>query len=64
MTGFVTIELYAATTARDTDFTAMLVDVDTNGYARFLTDGIVRARYRTTTDKPEEMFPANCTNTR
>lgn len=52
-----TIELYAATTARDTDFTAMLVDVDTNGYARFLTDGIVRARYRTTTDKPEEIVP-------
>jgi len=57
VTGFVTIELYAATTARDTDFTAMLVDVDTNGYARFLTDGIVRARYRTTTDKPEEIVP-------
>ncbi|HVF26869.1 MAG TPA: CocE/NonD family hydrolase [Pyrinomonadaceae bacterium] len=57
VTGFVTIELYAATTARDTDFTAMLVDVDSNGYARFLTDGIVRARYRTTTDKPEEIVP-------
>src|ERR1043166_8839910 len=46
VTGFVSVELYAATSAVDTDFTALLVDVDTNGYARFLTDGIVRARYR------------------
>jgi putative CocE/NonD family hydrolase len=46
VTGFVSVDLYAATSAVDTDFTALLVDVDTNGYARFLTDGIVRARYR------------------
>lgn len=57
VTGYVTVELYAATTARDTDFTAMLVDVSPDGYARYLTDGIARARYRTTTEKAEEVVP-------
>jgi putative CocE/NonD family hydrolase len=45
VTGFISLELYASTTAVTTDFTALLVDVDPNGYARFLTDGIVRAGY-------------------
>ncbi len=49
VTGFITLVLYASTTAADTDFTAMLVDVEPTGYARFLTDGIVRARYREST---------------
>jgi putative CocE/NonD family hydrolase len=57
VTGFITVELYAATSAPDTDFTAMLVDVDPSGYARFLTDGIVRARYRDTTARAEEVAP-------
>src|ERR1051325_6441010 len=59
VTGFVSVELYAATSAVDTDFTALLVDVDTNGYARFLTDGIVRARYRQSTRQGREIIPAN-----
>ncbi|HEX3250882.1 MAG TPA: CocE/NonD family hydrolase [Pyrinomonadaceae bacterium] len=45
VTGFISLELYASTSAVDTDFTALLVDVDPNGYARFLTDGIVRSRH-------------------
>ena len=49
VTGFITVELYASTSAVDTDFTALLVDVDQTGYARFLTDGIARARYREST---------------
>jgi uncharacterized protein len=57
VTGFITVELYAASSAKDTDFTALLVDVDTSGYARFLTDGIVRARYRNTTNQPEAIVP-------
>jgi putative CocE/NonD family hydrolase len=57
VTGFVTVELYAASSAVDTDFTAMLVDVDPSGYARFLTDGIVRARYRDTTARAEPIEP-------
>jgi putative CocE/NonD family hydrolase len=41
----------------DTDFTAMLTDVDPSGYSRFLTDGIVRARYRNSTAKAEPLEP-------
>lgn len=57
VTGFVSLELYAATSVVDTDFTALLADVDNSGYARFLTDGIVRARYRDTTRKATEIVP-------
>ncbi|HEV8368798.1 MAG TPA: CocE/NonD family hydrolase, partial [Pyrinomonadaceae bacterium] len=57
VTGPVSLELYAATSAVDTDFTALLVDVDPSGYARFLTDGIVRARYRDGTSQASEVVP-------
>ena len=46
VTGPITVVLYAASSARDTDFTAKLVDVEPSGYSRNLTDGIIRARYR------------------
>ncbi|PYQ00407.1 MAG: hypothetical protein DMF82_22235 [Acidobacteria bacterium] len=48
-TGWLSLELFAATSAVDTDFTAVLADVDEAGYARFLTDGVVRGRYRDST---------------
>lgn len=57
VTGFISLELHASTTAVDTDFTALLVDVDPSGYARFLTDGIVRARYRNGTNEASEITP-------
>ena len=38
--------LWIASSARDTDFTAKLVDVFPDGTARALNDGILRARYR------------------
>jgi hypothetical protein len=57
VTGFVTAEIYASTSAADTDFTAMLVDVDPSGYARYLADGIVRARYRRSRERPEPVQP-------
>ncbi|HZN01449.1 MAG TPA: CocE/NonD family hydrolase [Pyrinomonadaceae bacterium] len=57
VTGFISLELYAATSAADTDFTALLVDVDETGYARLLTDGIVRARYRESTKNATEVVP-------
>ena len=57
VTGFINLELYAATSTVDTDFTALLVDVDQSGYARFLTDGIVRARYRENTTTATEVVP-------
>ena len=53
VTGFLTAEIQAATSAADTDFTAMLVDVDPSGYARYLADGIVRARYRRSRENAE-----------
>jgi len=46
VTGPVTLYLYAASTAVDTDFTGKLVDVWPNGFEQNLTEGILRARYR------------------
>ena len=47
VTGPITVTLYAASSASDTDFTAKLVDVcPADECARNLTDGIIRARYR------------------
>ena len=57
VTGFITAELYASTSAADTDFTAMIADVDEKGYARYLGDGIIRARYRNSTKVAEPIEP-------
>jgi uncharacterized protein len=57
ITGFVHLELYASSSAVDTDFTAVLADVAPDGYSRFLTDGIIRARYRNSTEKAEMIQP-------
>jgi putative CocE/NonD family hydrolase len=46
VTGPIQVKLYASTSAVDTDFTAKLVDVQPDGTAYNLTDGIIRARYR------------------
>jgi len=46
VTGPVKLILCASSSAPDTDWTAKLVDVSPCGYARNLTDGILRARYR------------------
>jgi putative CocE/NonD family hydrolase len=57
VTGPVSLELYAKSSAVDTDFTAKLVDVWPNGFAQNLTEGIIRARYRDSQEKPELMNP-------
>jgi uncharacterized protein len=57
VTGFIRAKIFAATSAADTDFTALLADVDPSGYSRFLTDGIVRARFRNSTSKAEAVEP-------
>jgi putative CocE/NonD family hydrolase len=44
--GPASVRLWAITSARDTDFTAKLVDVHPDGYAQNILDRIVRARYR------------------
>jgi hypothetical protein len=49
VTGPVTLDLFAKTSAADTDFTAKLVDVAPDGTAMNLTEGILRARYREST---------------
>ncbi len=46
VTGPIIVHLWAISSAPDTDFVARLVDVHPDGYARNLTDGIIRARYR------------------
>ena len=57
LTGPITVKLFAATSAVDTDFTAKLVDVRPDGYAHNLQDGIVRARYRTSARQPSFITP-------
>ena len=57
ITGPITVTLYAATTAPDTDFTAKLVDVRPDGFAHNLQDGVIRARYRTSVREPSPINP-------
>jgi putative CocE/NonD family hydrolase len=57
VTGPVSLELFAQSSAVDTDFEAKLVDVAPGGFAQNLTEGIIRARYRSSQEKPELMSP-------
>ena len=57
VTGPVNVELYVESSALDTDFTAKLVDVGPDGFARNLTDGIIRARYRDSREKADLLKP-------
>ncbi|MCP4659672.1 MAG: CocE/NonD family hydrolase [bacterium] len=44
--GRLTVELWATSSAGETDFTAKLVDVDSEGVPRIVQDGIVRCRFQ------------------
>ncbi len=58
VTGPVTLDLFAKSSAVDTDFTAKLVDVWPNGFAQNLTEGILRASYRESTlGQPKPLTP-------
>jgi uncharacterized protein len=57
VTGPVSLTLFASSSAPDTDFTGKLVDVFPDGPAIYLTDGILRARYRTSLADPELLTP-------
>ena len=57
VTGFVTAELWACTSAADTDLTAKLVDVSPCGCAINLADGILRGSYRDGTDVVRPLVP-------
>jgi len=57
VTGPIILNLYASTSAEDTDFTAKLVDLWPCGYAQPLTQGIIRARFRESTRKGKLVEP-------
>ena len=57
VTGPVEAVLYAASSARDTDFIVRLSAVQPDGRALFLCEGILRARYRHGLDRMELLEP-------
>ncbi|TMA57964.1 MAG: CocE/NonD family hydrolase, partial [Deltaproteobacteria bacterium] len=63
VTGPLTVTLWASSSARDTDFTAKLIDVYPpsadypEGYALNLSDSIIRARYRNSWTTPALLTP-------
>jgi putative CocE/NonD family hydrolase len=57
VTGNVLVELFAKSSAPNTDFAAHLVDVYDNGYAHPVADGIVTARYRQSIERPTNIIP-------
>jgi putative CocE/NonD family hydrolase len=57
VTGPISLELFASSSAVDTDFLAKLVDVGPDGFAQNLTEGIVRARYRDSQEQPSLLNP-------
>jgi putative CocE/NonD family hydrolase len=57
VTGPVTSELYVSSSAKDTDFTAKLIDVRPDGMAVNVAEGIMRARYRKSQEHGELLNP-------
>jgi putative CocE/NonD family hydrolase len=57
LTGPIRLELYAASSAPDTDFMAMLLDLHPSGFAQRLTDSMVRARFRHGFDRKDLLEP-------
>jgi uncharacterized protein len=57
VTGPIRLELFAGSSAVDTDFIGKLVDVWPDGFAQNLTEGIVRGRYRDSQEQPALMNP-------
>jgi putative CocE/NonD family hydrolase len=59
VTGPISAVIYASSSAVDTDFTAALIDVEPDGKAIILCEGICRARFRNGTENPEMMTPGD-----
>jgi putative CocE/NonD family hydrolase len=57
--GPVTVKFWAATSARDTDFTAKFVDVYPDGFAQNVLDRVVRARFRLGSKLPPSFITPN-----
>lgn len=55
--GPITAQIYAASSAVDTDFMAKLLDVRPDGFAQRLNDGMVRARFRDGMNRPSLIKP-------
>ena len=56
VTGPLKVKLFASSSARDTDWTAKLVDVEPDGYARNVQSGVIRARYRGGPEAPVSLL--------
>ena len=57
VTGKISLIVHFSSSAKDTDVCAKLVDVFPDGRVIYLTDGILRCRYRNSLHKPELMEP-------
>jgi hypothetical protein len=57
VTGPVVAKLYASSSAQDTDFIVRLVDVYPDGRAMYVCEGVIRARYRDSHQRPTLMEP-------
>jgi len=57
VTGPLMLHLFASTSARDTDFTARLIDVHPDGSAYNVSEGCIRARCRKSVLHPEPVTP-------
>jgi putative CocE/NonD family hydrolase len=57
VTGPVSMRLFAASSAPDTDFVAKLVDVRPDGYAHNIAEGVIRARFRESAFAPALITP-------
>ena len=57
VTGNPVVELWASSSAADTDWFVRLIDVSPDGLPRDVSLGLVRARYRNGLDKPELLAP-------
>ena len=55
ITGPIGLELFASSSASDTDFTAALVDVYPDGYSLLIQEGILRASYRDKEAEPSQL---------
>jgi hypothetical protein len=57
ITGPIVLELFASSSAMDTDFTGALVDVHPDGYSLLIQEGILRASFRDKNTEPSQIIP-------
>ncbi|HEV8714194.1 MAG TPA: CocE/NonD family hydrolase [Candidatus Binatia bacterium] len=57
VTGPISLKLFAASSAPDTDFTAKLVDVRPDRYAQNIAEGVIRSRFRESLSSPTLLTP-------